>query len=206
MAAAKEEALVAGDESAGSAFMMNFSDQVQGVAGHGIAARSPGKVPEAERLVSLPAARVDPLDSAMEAHTKALDGMAATLCHCCDRRRTPGHRWCIDHKRVYDSMVRDISSKKKIDPEAYKKEMAAHQLTTKDPAASARKVLAFERDSPAVIKGKKRGTFDHISFHETFCKKSYSSDESWGKHMDFIEYSRKMERKHGWSVGQSKAK
>lgn len=35
------------------------------------------------------------------------------MCHCCSERRTPGHRWCANHKRVYDAMVRDITRKKK---------------------------------------------------------------------------------------------
>ena len=84
--------------------------------------------------------------------------------------------------------------------------MTAHQLTMKGPVLSAQKALQFEVDNPVVVKGKKRGTFDHITFHERFSKKTYSSDETMGKWMDFIEYSRKMERQRGWSVGQSKAK
>ena len=133
-------------------------------------------------------------------------GKALELCHCCDQRRYPGHRWCAAHKKVYDSLVKDITSKKKLDPERYKQEMAAHQLTMKDLLLSAQKVLQFEHDHPEVVKGKKRGTFDHVQFFETMSKRTYSRDESWGKWMDFIEYSRKMERKRGWTVGQSSAK
>ena len=86
-------------------------------------------------------------------------------------------------------MVRDITAKKKSHPDVYKREMTAHQLTMKDPVLSAQKVLQFEADNPVVVKGKKRGTFDHITFHERFSKKTYSSDETMGKWMDFIEYS-----------------
>ena len=128
------------------------------------------------------------------------------ICHCCDKPRTPGHRWCPTHKKVYDCLVRDITSKKKTHPEAFKTEMASHQLTMKDPVLSAQKVLQFEADNPIVVKGKKRGTFDHITFHERFSKKTYSTNEIVGKKMDFIEYSRKMERTRGWTVGQSRAK
>ena len=84
--------------------------------------------------------------------------------------------------------------------------MAAHQLTMKDLVLSAQKVLQFEHDHPEVVKGKKRGTFDHVQFFETMSKRTYSRDESWGQWMDFIEYSRRMERKRGWTVGQSSAK
>eukprot|EP00974_Lingulodinium_polyedra_P012156 1172868-Lingulodinium_polyedra.AAC.1 len=76
----------------------------------------------------------------------------------------------------------------------------------KDPFLAAQKVLQFEQENPSVTKGKKRGTFDHITFHERMSKKTYASDESWGQLMDFIEYSRKQERKRGWTMGQSKAK
>lgn len=84
--------------------------------------------------------------------------------------------------------------------------MKAHQDTMKDSLLSAQKVLQFEADNPVVCKGKKRGTFDHIAFYERHSKKSYSKSEMWGQYIDFIEYSRKMERKRGWTMGRSKAK
>ena len=103
-----------------------------------------------------------------------MTGKALELCHCCDQRRYPGRRWCAAHKKVYDSLVKDITSKKELDPERYKQEMAAHQLTMKDLVLSAQKVLQFEHDHPEVVKGKKRGTFDHVQFFETMSKRTYN--------------------------------
>lgn len=131
---------------------------------------------------------------------------AQDICHCCDQKRTAGHRWCKTHKGVYDALVRDITSKRKVDQEVYKKEWAAHQLTMKDQVLSAQKVLQFEVDHPECIKGKKRGCFDHIQFWETYSKRTYSKDEAWAKWQDFVEFSRRMERKRGWTVGQSRVK
>lgn len=128
------------------------------------------------------------------------------LCHCCDHTRYPGHRWCQVHKRVYDGLVKDSISKKKSNPELYKSEMAARTRSMKDPVLSAQKLLQFEHEHPCLGKGRKRGIFDHILLYEKHAQKTYSKDDSGAKWMDVIEYSRQMERKRGWPVGQSRAK
>lgn len=95
-----------------------------------------------------------------------------------------------------------MRSKKKSNTELYKSEMAARTPSMKDPVFSAQKVLQFNHEHPCLGQGRKRGTFDHNPFYEQYSKKTHSKDESWAKLMGFIEYSRKMECKRGWSVGQ----
>lgn len=171
----------------------------QASAGPVVVHERPGHPGPASVVSASPAIGFSSCDSASS--DGQISSLANQLCHACDQRRTPGHRWCKRHKGVYDSLVKDIVSKKKIDPELYKREWAAHQLTMKDPILSAQTVLQFEINHPEVVKGRKRGTFDHLSFWETYSKKTFTRDESVGKFMDFVEYSRKMERKRGWTVG-----
>ena len=110
------------------------------------------------------------------------------------------------HKRVWDSIYREITFKKKKDPPTYAKELAAHRQVQSSDTLSAHKVLEFQRQFPDVVPGKKRGNFDHIRFSEVYAAISFSSEQSWGKMMCFIEYSRKMDRKYGWSVQQCRVK
>ena len=110
------------------------------------------------------------------------------------------------HKRVWDSIYRDINAKKKSNPAQFQLELAAHKKVSVSDTLSAHKVLEFARQFPEVTNGKKRGTFDHVRFCEVYAAITFSSEETHGKYMCFIEYSRKMDRKYGWTVQQARVK
>ena len=67
-------------------------------------------------------------------------------------------------------------------------------------------MLEFSRQFPEVVAGKKRGSFDHVRFSEVYAAISFTSDETHGRMMCFIEYSRKVDTKYGWSVQQARVK
>ena len=84
--------------------------------------------------------------------------------------------------------------------------MAAHRKIMACDTLSAHKVLEFVRLFPDVLPGKKRGNFEHVRFAEIYGSMTFSGEQSWGKFMCFIEFSRKMERKYGWTVQQCRVK
>ena len=85
--------------------------------------------------------------------------------------------------------------------------MQANKKVAVSDMLSACKVIGFQRQFPAMWPGqKKRGSFDHIGFSETFAALSCSDELFWSKYMCFIEYSRKMDITYGWTVQQSKVK
>lgn len=141
-----------------------------------------------------------------EEFNSLVDAHSMKICLACDQPRYPGHRWCIVHKRCVDSLLKDVTQYKKSDPARYKKDLDAHQNTMNNDIWAAMKVLRFEGENPIVVKGKKRGSFDHIQCYESFRKMSFSRDEAIFKWYDFCEYSHMQSRKRGWTVGQSKLK
>ena len=162
--------------------------------------------------------------SSSESHTEGQEGevssnmllqaahemcqMHVVRCIACELPRVPGFRWCRSHKCCADSLSRDILSKRKSsDPDVRKAAQAeklAHDKAMAQDDTAAMKILIFEKNHPEAIRGKKRGAFDHIGFSERYCKSTWSSDQRWGRWMDFVEFSEFMKKRRSWTVGQAK--
>ena len=137
---------------------------------------------------------------------EAVPELWLSICIACPFPRCYNNRFCRVHKRVWDSIYRDINAKKKKQPAVYQAEMSAHKKISSSDTLSAHKVLEFQRQFPEVIPGKRRGAFDHCRFSDFFAATSFSSEQSWGKMTCFIEYSRKMDRNYGWTLQQARAR
>ena len=129
-----------------------------------------------------------------------------SVCIACPFPRCFNNRFCRVHKRVWDSVYRDINSKKKKYPAQYQLEMVAHKKVAVSDTLSAHKVLEFSRQFPEVVARKKRGSVEHVRFTEVYGAISFTSDETHGRMMCFIEYSRNVDKKYGWSVQQARVK
>ena len=140
------------------------------------------------------------------AHDKEVKDAGIIYCLACDEPRYPGFKWCVQHSRVCDCTYRDAQKHKKTDAAKHKEFMAAHQEVMSNDVWAATKILQFEQANPVVMRGRKRGTFDHVECLEAYKNMSCTTDMTKYKWMDFCEYSHRQASKRGWTVGQSKAK
>eukprot|EP00959_Pyramimonas_sp_CCMP1952_P233098 4871335-Pyramimonas_sp.AAC.1 len=73
----------------------------------------------------------------------------------------------------------------------------------KDDTQAAMKVRDFEKNNPPRGSGKKRGTYDHVGFNQSYKASSFSQGFNRVKRMGQIEYARLQNHERGWDWARS---
>lgn len=125
----------------------------------------------------------------------------AQRCMACPEPRHGKKKWCLEHNRGAECLLRYAQRSDKNDGASKAEEV---KLRLQDPKLGPAMVLKFVQEHPARRRGQKRVLPSFSShFEHSVGASSRGGEKVEGKRMDLQEYCKYMERRRGWTVERS---